>query len=313
MKECLLIVSLLLAHNASATETGAEFLNIDADARAVSMGSAYTAMAEGINSIAYNPAGLVALNSPEASFSHTLWLMDSRHDFVGFGLPLGGKKANGADNKAISGWSGGIGLIRLSNSEIEVRNTDRTPGGSFSSYDQAVSLGVAKRISARADWRVGVAAKYIESSIAGEKASAVAADFGVSRAFRRLPVTLGLAIRNFGTPMRFISQKDPLPLALAGGCSVEIVPGFKAAADLSRTIYDGRTTMSFGGEYSILSSVSLRSGYMLGRDLQNKLAGIKGNFSTGAGLKFWGMSMDYAMQLYGELGNTQKLTVCKKF
>jgi hypothetical protein len=43
------------------------------------------------------------------------------------------------------------------------------------------------------------------------------------------------------------------------------------------------------------------------------VGGVKGNFSAGAGLKFWGMNMDYAMQPYGELGNTQKITLRKKF
>ena len=44
-----------------ALESGAEFLKIDTDARAVSMGSAYTAAADGVNSISYNPAGLASL------------------------------------------------------------------------------------------------------------------------------------------------------------------------------------------------------------------------------------------------------------
>ena len=46
---------------AQALESGADFLNIGAGARASALGSAYTALADDANSIYYNPAGLAGL------------------------------------------------------------------------------------------------------------------------------------------------------------------------------------------------------------------------------------------------------------
>ena len=81
MKNILLFLLLINFTNpAAALESGAQFLKIDTDARAVSMGAAYTALASGVESLAYNPAGLSAVKGVELGFSHTNWLMDSRHD-----------------------------------------------------------------------------------------------------------------------------------------------------------------------------------------------------------------------------------------
>ncbi|HBB68188.1 MAG: hypothetical protein A2X28_11270 [Elusimicrobia bacterium GWA2_56_46] len=298
----------------AALETGAEFLKIDTDARAVSMGSAYTATADGINSLSYNPAGLASIKSAEFGFSHTTWLMDSRHDFVGVGMPFG-NKTRGVGSGKRGRAAVGLGVVRLSNSDMEIRNADESTGGSFSSYDQAVTLGFAMGNPEIKRWGMGAAVKYIESSIAGVKARAVAADFGLNRTLRGMPVTFGLSVQNLGTPMKYISQKDPLPLTLAGGVAVGVISGFNLAMDVKRSVYDKRTTVSVGTEYTLMSVVSLRSGLTMNRDFANKvgLGGVRGNFSAGAGLNFWGMNMDYAMQPYGELGNTQKITLRKKF
>ena len=310
MKKLLLMLLVSVFSRSYAAQTGAEFLKIDTDARAVSMGSAFTAAADGINSLGYNPAGLASIKSTELGFSHTNWLMDSRHDFIGIGMPVGARRAG---NGARGGGAMGLGITRLSNSDMEVRNADRSAGGSFSSYDQAVTLGFAAGSSGMRGWGLGVAVKYIESSIAGEKARAAAADLGLNRAFRSMPVTLGLSVQNLGTPLKYISQKDPLPLTLAAGLAVGIIPGVNLAMDVKRSVYDRRTTVSVGSEYAVIPALSLRAGFMMNGASGNKAGGVNGNFSAGAGLNFWGMNMDYAMQPYGDLGNTQKITLRKKF
>ncbi len=71
-----------------ALETGAEFLRIDTDARVVSMGSTFAASAEGVNSMMYNPAMMSTVKNTEFGFSHTKWLLDSSHNFIGFAMPI---------------------------------------------------------------------------------------------------------------------------------------------------------------------------------------------------------------------------------
>ena len=141
----------------------------------------------------------------------------------------------------------------------------------------------------------------------------MAADFGFSRRMNRLPIMLGLSVQNVGTPMKYISQKDPLPLTLAGGIAVPIMPGFNLAADVKRFVYDKQNKVSFGMEYAVLSGFALRSGYMLNSSVKREPAGLKNGFSAGAGINFWNTMLDYSVTPYGELGDTQKISLKKRF
>jgi len=299
-----LITLLILAGfvaTACAVETGAEFLRIDTTARAVSMGSAYTAMADGVNSICYNPAGLSSVKGMELGFTHTNWLLDSMHDFVGVAAPI--KSLLGQ-----AGWALGLGVTRLSNSGLETRNADRSAAGGFSAYDQSVSVGLAK---AMGRYRGGLAVKYVESSIAGEKATSAAVDLGVTRGLGgRLPVSIGFSAQNLGMPMQYMDQKDPLPLTVAAGMLVTLIPGFNLALDVKRLVYDKQTALSIGSEYSFMPGFALRTGYMAANNTVNlKNRGL----SLGAGVNFLSTQLDYSAAPFGELGNTQKLTLTKKF
>ncbi|PIS47421.1 MAG: hypothetical protein COT17_03530 [Elusimicrobia bacterium CG08_land_8_20_14_0_20_51_18] len=92
MKKSLIIILFLSGPVTVKANSGADFLKIDTDARTVSMGSAYTAVSNSINSINYNPAGLSGLKNVELGLSHTSWIMDSKIDFAGVAVPL---KKNG--------------------------------------------------------------------------------------------------------------------------------------------------------------------------------------------------------------------------
>ena len=116
-------VILLVSTAAQAAQTGAQFLKIDTDARLSGMASAGVASALGVNALNYNPAGLAAMTSPEAAFSHSQWLMDSTHDFIGFGMPV--KKMSLA-----------LGVTRLSNGKMEGRADDGSAAGGYRSEER---------------------------------------------------------------------------------------------------------------------------------------------------------------------------------
>ncbi|MBI5244034.1 MAG: UPF0164 family protein, partial [Elusimicrobia bacterium] len=62
----LALILLLSAQAAWAeTKTGAAFLKIGTGARAEAMGGAYTAIADDVNALYYNPGGLAALKKSE--------------------------------------------------------------------------------------------------------------------------------------------------------------------------------------------------------------------------------------------------------
>ncbi|HBE88452.1 MAG TPA: hypothetical protein DDW67_04845, partial [Elusimicrobia bacterium] len=149
MKKIILTVSLFFpACAAYAASSGAQFLNIDVSARAVGMGSAYTAASDGAGSIGYNPAGLLGGAGVEAALSHTRWLMESSHDFAAVAFPLKGLRA-------------GVGYSRFAAGEMTARDASGAIAGSFSNTDQAVSFNLAGRIRG---FGLGAGVKYITSS-----------------------------------------------------------------------------------------------------------------------------------------------------
>jgi len=60
----------------------------------------------------------------------------------------------------------------------------------------------------------GIRAKYIEEKIDDEKASTVAADFGILIPGK---ITFGASLQNIGPEIRFIKQKEKLPQTLSAG------------------------------------------------------------------------------------------------
>lgn len=293
MRKLLLTVSLSLpACGAYGATSGAQFLNIDASARAVGMGSAYTAAADGAGSIGYNPAGLLGGVGVEAAISHTRWLLDSAHDFAAVAFPLRRLR-------------GGIGYSRFAAGEMTARDATGKIAGSFSNSDQAVSFNLAGGFKGLG---LGAGVKYITSSLGGETAASFAVDLGVAAGFG--PVTLGAAARNIGPGLRYLDQTDPLPLAVSLGALARVVPGFGLSADVTRLVHDEKLVLSVGSEYAFMSALSVRAGYLAGRS--TAADGNRG-FSAGAGVSLLGASLDYALTPYGELGSAQKITVRKKF
>ncbi len=289
---------MLAAAAANAGSTGAQFLKIDTDARLSGMASAGVATALGINALTYNPAGLSAMSSAELAFSHSKWLMDSSHDYAGFGLPVSmwGLKSKLA-----------VGLTRLSNGKFDGRGDDGLATGGYTSYEQAVSLGFAAG-------NIGGAVKYIQGNIAGERAATWAVDLGARKALSRLPVSIGLSVKNLGPGLKYMSQRDELPLSVNAGVSVVALPGVALSVNVNRLVNDKKTVLSAGTEYAMMTSgnmgFALRGGYGLtGLNSDNGKNGL----SVGAGIMALGGQLDYAVTPETGLGSVQRITIRKSF
>jgi hypothetical protein len=296
MKNKIIIFStLILASTAAqAAMTGAQFLKIDTDARLSGMASAGASSELGISALTYNPAGLDSITSPEAAFSHSNWLMDASHDFVGFGLPF-------------KGFGLGIGLTRLSNGSIDGRSDDRSAGSGYSAYDQAVTVGFGFK-------NLGGAVKYIQSSIDGTRAEAFAVDLGARKALTGFPATIGFGVQNLGTGIKYLSQTDQLPLSVNAGLTVRAFPGVSLGLEVKRLVYDKQTVFSAGAEYALMAGsgmgLALRGGYGLTGITQ---ANSNNGLSVGAGIMALGAQLDYAMTPGTGLGSIQRITLKKKF
>jgi len=297
----LLFVLMPSAKISSALESGAEFLRIDTDARAGAMSSAGAASSLGISAMNYNPAGLASMNKGELALSHSEWYMGSAHDYAGAGMALPGK----------GHLKLGVSFTRLSNGELEGRSAGRSRTGSYSAYDQAAALALAGKYGA---YSVGGSVKYIQSSIAGVTGSGYAVDLGVKRGLTSIPAAIGLSVQNLGPGIKYISQRDKLPLAVNAGITFMPLSGFMLNFDAKRYVYDKYTAFSVGSEYALFGG----PGTMSGLSLRGGLNGVPGqsaagSFSAGAGIRLLNAELDYAMSPEGVIGGTQRITLKKKF
>src|SRR5437867_1359794 len=70
------------AGNRSGTVSG-QFLKIPISARAVGMGGAQVAVAEGVSSVGFNPAGMLSVNDYAFGATYTAWFADIQHSYAG--------------------------------------------------------------------------------------------------------------------------------------------------------------------------------------------------------------------------------------
>lgn len=284
-----------------ALESGAEFLRIDTDARAGAMSSAGAASATGISALNYNPAGLASMAKGEAAISHSAWYMGASHDYAGAGMALPGSK----------GWKLGLSFTRLSSGDIEGRSASRDRQGGYAAYDQAGALALARQYGA---YSVGGAVKYIQSSIAGVEGSGYAVDLGLKRGLKNIPASVGLSVQNLGPGIKYISQRDQLPLSISAGIMLMPVQGFMLNLDAKRYVYDKYTAYSVGTEYALFGGPGTMSGLTLRGGVNGGAAQTAaGAFSAGAGIRVMNAELDYAMSPEGAIGGTQRITLKRKF
>lgn len=274
-----------------AQSTGAVFLKIPIGAKATGLGSAFTAISNDITAIYYNPAGLVQLNKKEISITHTEWIANSKFDFIGYAQP--------STNQTI-----GLGLTYLSYGEIEAYNKNRQQIGTFSAQDLAITTSYSKFLTNSLS--IGLNFKFIQQNIESEKAAGFGFDLGILKKLTQIPLQIGFAFKNIGPELKFIKKSYPLPLTLSVGACYTLFNFLILASDINYEPINNHFGVSFGSEYTPISSLSLRLGYLLTKE---KISTI----GAGFGLKLFNCHLDYCFLPYSVLGDTHRLSFTLRF
>lgn len=176
--------------------TAAQFLKIGVGGRAIGLGGSYTAVANDISSVFWNPAGLSRIGGyGEATFNHAEWLAETDFDFAAFSLNVG------------SLGSLAVHVISFRVPEEPVRTVD-APEGNGQFWDaSSIALGVSysRRLTDR--FSIGFTGKFLQERIFNLSARGAAFDLGVLYDTPVKNLTLGATISNFGTKMR-LSGRD---------------------------------------------------------------------------------------------------------
>ena len=64
--------------------SSAQFLKIGVGGRATAMGDAFVAVADDATALYWNPAGIVQFEKSQLTLSHIDWLVDIKHEFIGY-------------------------------------------------------------------------------------------------------------------------------------------------------------------------------------------------------------------------------------
>lgn len=298
----LVLASLCRVEAGAALNSGAKFLKIDTGARPAAMGGAYTAIADDVNALYYNPGGLPLLSKREFGATHSQWLLGSKFDFLGYAQPT-------------SVGTFGVGLSRLTNGSIDARAADRSNSGSFQATDTAYTFGFGRSLGdavpgGRAT--LGFNVKYLESRIGSDSASTFALDLGAVHRLHSRPLSLGFSVLNIGRGMKFLDQTDPLPLTLSAGASYRLIGALGIALDVRHEPHDKRLEVGVGTEYAIFPSFAVRAGYA-SIDQPGATATPFSGLGGGFGLKLGNYRADYTFTPFGMLGNAQRLSLGARF
>lgn len=300
----ILVAALASAYVAGAADAGssaAAFLKIGVGARAVGMGEAQAAAAEGPEALYWNPAGLAVDSRRAVSFTHNEWLDDVRYEYLGISYPL--------FNLGTVGFSAGrVGMGKLVGRDEEGNYT-----GDFGASDMALSLGYGRRFFNFL--AVGAAAEYISSKIEDESASAFAGSLGVVADLPLPGLAVGVSASNIGGELKFIDEGDPLPLAVRGGVAYTLPFGgetneLMVAVDGVKFNDRDDVMVNTGVEYWFMKTIAARAGYKGNYDQDGLTGGLGFRYSPAANL---GLLADYAYADMGVFGATHRITVGMQF
>ncbi|MFA5859841.1 MAG: PorV/PorQ family protein [Elusimicrobiota bacterium] len=315
MKNIIITVLAVLtsvSYGITADPVGAAFLKIGSSARAVGMGSAYTAVSNDVTGMMCNPGGVAKITKPEVALMHTQWLVDTTYDYAAIALPT-------------KIGTLGCNVVYLSQGDLERRGDNRELEGTFGAADIAGSVAFSRELVPGSS--LGVNLKLVQQQIENERATGVAVDIGLMHATAIKNLNLGVSIQNLGTQMKFISQGYNLPLTITAGVGYNLFGVVMLASDIKFSPYDSKVGYAIGTEYTVMNMVSLRAGYLMKAIsllksesntntptlISSQSLEMDTGLSAGLGFKLYNYQFDYSFVPYSDLGNTHRFSLSARF
>ena len=335
MKKFIIILIVIALHSVNFAgdfskvgTASAQFLKIGVGARAMGLGGSFTAIANDVSTLYWNPAGITNLQGFSFAVTHTEWFANISHDFVGLVYPL-----SSSDIIALN-------VIALNTGEQEV-TTVTQPDGTGIYYDVsdlAIGLSYARALTDR--FTVGVTVKYIQQNLYNESANTFAVDIGtyLRTGFHDLIIAMNMS--NFGGSMQ-LEGRDlttitdinnqvtgnynpdallktepwPLPLVFRVGVAMDLVGGNDPIVQSESSRFtlaidgvhpnDNTEKVNIGGEYAWNENVFARIGYKINYDVE------KWTFGIGLKLNLGGnqVGFDYALVDFNDLGKVSQISL----
>jgi hypothetical protein len=275
--------------------SAADFLKAELGARPSGMGDAFVALADDINSLEWNPAGLslLAPNFFNASFEHVFWFADVEYEILSVAQYLQDTYGAGA---------------RIMFRHMPDINNDLEDEQPIKAFDFAGVLGYGMQLS---NFAVGLNLKFFQTHLGTDDLYGEAVDLGMLLFFLEKKMCLGVTIQNLGPDVK----SDSLPLNIRGGVAYKEMfgenkeHGLNAALEICQPL-DNKLKLGAGLEYWYLKMFGVRFGYrqqLGGNDLQSD--DVVAHLTGGASVRWADLQLDYAFVPYAALGGTHRLAL----
>ena len=265
-------------------------LNVPSGGRAEGMAGAFSAVADDISFVEWNPAGSSRLTRNELAFYHNNWIADTKVEGASFGMKLRNMGFAAAtkwvytpfteynlwgDRVAKGYYAEGVAVLNAA--------VNFFPGYYFRGLSAGVNLKPAFRFvpdytDADSDETTPDTGEIIKGSGKRQSAMALMADAGLLVRFNFLKFynsrdenfSAAVVLRNFGTPdISFALMEDPLPSVVSAGIGYRpirpLLFAFDATFPLNTTnIYlSEKPYFAAGLSLTVTRFLSMRSGVML--------------------------------------------------
>ena len=306
--------------------SAAAFLEIGVGANSQAMGGAFTAIANDVSALYWNPAGITQLEKVSISANYTEWLAGTAHEYFGAVIPMGER------------YAFGLSVNVLNYADKQPVRTIQLPEGTgefYAASDMALAATIAASITDK--FSFGLTTKYILQQLWHESASAYAIDVGVLYHTQIEGLRIGTTIANYGTELQ-ITGRDlrrpfdaddthysndrlnvmmetdqfPLPLLFRFGLAYSFSP-FQGqyvtlAADLNHPS-NSNESINLGLEWAVGRLIVTRLGYqsLFDDHMENGLSAGFGLAPTiGNSMQ---IGFNYAWSAWGLLGTVQRFSI----
>lgn len=304
--------------------TSMQILKVATSVRAIGMGETYVAVADDIQAVFWNPAGLIHLARTSVVLSQINMPADVQFNTIAIA-----KKVN---NKTVLG----VHILAMSTDDMKVRTIYRPEGTgeNFMCYDFIGGVSWAQRLTDR--FTFGMNLRLADSNLGEANYRGFLADIGTLYETALRSLKLGMSVQNFGPDIDYSGfykdfrdqgrrnreelQSDdysgsPPPTIYRMGVSANLfemtgmpkIPDFDAlvAVEMSHP-NDNRERINIGTELTYLNTLMVRAGYKF--RYKNAIGYDEERWTGGFGIKLplpgeIDFVFDYAYMDFGEIAD----------
>jgi hypothetical protein len=306
--------------------SGSVFQKIWVGARAAGMGGAYSALADDITALYWNPAGIARLENTNVGATYTRWFADITHNFIGATMPISEK------------YRVGVSLTVVDYGTMERATLEKDfNAGTFNANDLAFAVTVAGALTER--FSFGGTVKYVRNAILDLSADGIAFDAGSLYQTDFYNTKISLALTNLGPERSFqgnslsiladagdINQVTrpldarlatnpfPIPLSFRIGAATDVFQNTVEDQNLNVALdfaahSDGPETFNLGAEYLWNNLVAVRAGYAFNQDQLGLGAGVGFRYKS----EDFNGNIDYGINTTADLGLIHRISIAAMF